>query len=110
VARGVQNKILESMAMGLPVAASSRAAAAFPAALTKSILVEDDPAALANRLVETIQTGPQVPVAAIRQSLVDVYGESGLKGKLEEILKQAAGPWNGLARNSEEGAPAGARH
>lgn len=91
LARGVQNKILESMAMGLPVAASSRAAVAFPQEVAQLILVEDDPAQLADKLVDMIQTGPQPPVAGIRERLQKVYGDSSLKNRLEEILVQATG-------------------
>jgi sugar transferase (PEP-CTERM/EpsH1 system associated) len=90
LARGVQNKVLESMSMGLPVAASSKAAVAFPRAVADLILVEDDPAILANQLVNTIQKGPQPPVANIRESLRQVYGDSSLKNQLEQFLSQAS--------------------
>jgi sugar transferase (PEP-CTERM/EpsH1 system associated) len=43
IARGVQNKILEAMAMDLPVVASGKAASALPADLAACVLAEDDP-------------------------------------------------------------------
>jgi len=55
VARGVQNKILEAMAMGLPVAASSKAAMALPTSLTPAVHAEDDPQRLAAFLVEKLK-------------------------------------------------------
>jgi sugar transferase (PEP-CTERM/EpsH1 system associated) len=91
LARGVQNKILESMSMGLPVAASSKAAVAFPREVAELILVEDDAATLANQLVNMIQAGPQPPVAHIRRSLQRVYGDSSLKNHLELTLRHAIG-------------------
>jgi sugar transferase (PEP-CTERM/EpsH1 system associated) len=43
IARGVQNKILEAMAMDLSVVASSKAASALPGDLACRVLREDDP-------------------------------------------------------------------
>jgi sugar transferase (PEP-CTERM/EpsH1 system associated) len=90
LARGVQNKILESLAMGVPVAASSRAAVAFPHEVVSSILVEDDAAALASKLLELIRNGAKPPVLALRQSLEKVFGDQSLKTRLESILFEAA--------------------
>jgi glycosyltransferase involved in cell wall biosynthesis len=90
LARGVQNKILESLAMGVPVAASSRAAVAFPQEVVSSIVVEDDAAALASRLLGIIRTGPKPPVPALRNSLEMVFGDQSLKMKLEKIMLDAA--------------------
>lgn len=90
LARGVQNKILESLAMGVPVAASSRAAVAFPQEVVSSIIVEDDASALAGKLLEIIHDGPKPPVPALRQSLEKVFGDQSLKTRLESILLEAA--------------------
>jgi polysaccharide biosynthesis protein PslH len=90
LARGVQNKILESLAMGVPVAASSRAAIAFPREVVSSIVVEDDASALARKLVGIIRNEPKPPIPALRQSLEKVFGDQGLKTRLENILLEAA--------------------
>jgi sugar transferase (PEP-CTERM/EpsH1 system associated) len=55
VARGVQNKILEAMAMGLPVSTSRKAAMALPKELMLAVNVEDDPGALAAYLIGKLQ-------------------------------------------------------
>ena len=89
LARGVQNKILEAMAMGLPVAASSKAVVALPNEIASRVIVEDDPVILAEKLVALIQGGPKPPVVEIQQALATVFGDANLKQKLEEILKQA---------------------
>jgi len=90
LARGVQNKILESLSMGVPVAASSRAAVAFPQEVVSSIVVEDDASALASKLLEIIRQGAKPPIAALRRSLEKVFGDQNLKTKLEDILLEAA--------------------
>lgn len=90
LARGVQNKILESLAMGVPVVASSRAAVAFPQEVVSSIVVEDDASALASKMLAIIRTGPKPPVSALRDSLQKVFGDQSLKMKLEDILLDAA--------------------
>lgn len=55
IARGVQNKILQAMAMGLPVVATSRACGGITARPEQDLLVEDDPARFAARVVELLK-------------------------------------------------------
>jgi hypothetical protein len=81
--------------MGVPVAASSRAAVAFPQEVVSSIVVEDDPSALAGKLLGIIRTGPKPPVSALRHSLEMVFGDQSLKMKLEKILLDAAAHFDG---------------
>ena len=76
--------------MGVPVAASSRAAVAFPQEVVSSIVVEDDASALASKLLEIIRQGAKPPIAALRRSLEKVFGDQNLKTKLEDILLEAA--------------------
>jgi sugar transferase (PEP-CTERM/EpsH1 system associated) len=90
LARGVQNKILESMAMGVPVAASSKAAVAFPLEVAKLILIEDDPQLLADKLVDVIESQPALPRMEIRRALEAVFGDSSLKTRLEDFVSRAA--------------------
>jgi sugar transferase (PEP-CTERM/EpsH1 system associated) len=106
LARGVQNKILESMAMGIPAAASSKAAVAFPPEVAERVLVEDDPAALASKLIQLIKTGPKPPVSAIRQALEQVFGDSSLRAKLEQILEEAAQQARGCSQVATVGSAA----
>lgn len=51
IARGIQNKLLEAMAMGLPAVASSAAAAGVEAAPGRDVFVADDPADFASATV-----------------------------------------------------------
>jgi sugar transferase (PEP-CTERM/EpsH1 system associated) len=55
IARGVQNKVLQAMAMGLPVVATHRASAGIEARPGQELLVEDDPAAFAARIVRLLK-------------------------------------------------------
>ena len=89
LARGVQNKILESLAMGVPVATSSRAAQAFPLEVLNSIVVEDDPALLAKKLLQMTRSGSKPPIPELRQALERVFGDESLKLRLENILYEA---------------------
>lgn len=89
LARGVQNKILESMAMGVPAASSSKAAVAFPSEVRKLILVEDDPQLLAGKLADVIESQPQPPRLEIRRALESVFGDSSLKTRLESFVQRA---------------------
>ena len=99
LARGVQNKILESMAMGIPVASSAKAAVAFPPEVAKLILVEDDPQLLADKLVKVIKEQPAPPRLELRRALEAVFGDASLKTRLEGFVQTAAGTGPGKTTN-----------
>ncbi len=54
LARGTQNKILESMAMGVPVVASRLAARGVDAVADRHLLVGDDPAEMAEQILRLL--------------------------------------------------------
>ncbi len=54
IARGVQNKVLEAMAMGLPVVATSRAVEGIDARPGRDLMVADDPVEFAARTVKLL--------------------------------------------------------
>jgi glycosyltransferase involved in cell wall biosynthesis len=55
IGRGVQNKVLQAMAMGLPVVASTVAHRGLEAQPGRHLLVEDEPAAFAARVVALLR-------------------------------------------------------
>ncbi len=55
IARGTQNKILQCMAMGIPVVSSSEAAKGIQAVPGENILVADGPGAFANSVINVLQ-------------------------------------------------------
>lgn len=89
IARGLQNKLIEAMAMGIPVAASSVTAGALPQSLSSLLVVEDDPERLADQLVALLQQGCRVTVNTIRESVSREFGRARLGEELENILVRA---------------------
>jgi sugar transferase (PEP-CTERM/EpsH1 system associated) len=88
VARGVQTKILEAMAMGLPVAASRKASMALPECLVEAIQVEDDPLLLADILVEKLLR-PQPQSAETRVALLDYADKLRWEDHFNDLLLRA---------------------
>ncbi len=56
IGRGVQNKVLQAMALGMPVVASSVAQRGLQAEASKHLHVEDDPVAFAGRVVQLLKS------------------------------------------------------
>jgi glycosyltransferase involved in cell wall biosynthesis len=90
VARGVQNKALEAMALGVPVVASSAVAAALPPDLAAHCAVEDQPAAIAQKIVNLLRTRKAAPDGDLRAAVVAHFGTPDLHLQLENILQQSA--------------------
>jgi|SRR5580704_1426611 sugar transferase (PEP-CTERM/EpsH1 system associated) len=89
IARGVQNKILEALAMGLPVAASRKAASALPGFLATHLLVEDDAERLATALAQLcLQPARQLPTE-VRQMLAERLSDRLLTARFEAIITAA---------------------
>ncbi len=70
IARGTQNKVLESMALGIPVVATTPAARGVQAEAGTHLLVADDPASLSEQVLRLLwnpQLGEQMARAALEQ-------------------------------------------
>src|ERR1700693_781741 len=113
VARGVQNKILEAMAMGVPVAVSGVAAKALPERLLSDVYVEDDPERMAIFLIKQLRRDYPTTQQAIRHALLEYYSGLGWGEKLESILRRAALPGkhgdNGAVAIADKSLPITAR-
>jgi polysaccharide biosynthesis protein PslH len=88
IARGVQNKILEALAMGLPVVASSMAAAALPRELASLLRVADEPEDIVYQLLRCLEE-PNDGRAERRQSVVSYVATLDLAGQLEDFVQSA---------------------
>ena len=89
MARGVQNKVLEAMAMGLPVITSTVVAQALPANLSSLLTIEDRPEAMAEKLVGLLREGSTPPVPMLRDATVSHFGRQEFGAQLEDIVQAA---------------------
>lgn len=87
IARGIQTKIFEAMAMNLPVVVSSKAATAMPACLRGQVQIEDDPRALARCLIQLLQAKRHESPTA-RAALVDYVERTNWRGRWDELLSR----------------------
>jgi len=89
IARGTQNKILESMAMGVPVVASPQAAKGIQAVPGKHVLVADEPAAFAGHVIDVLESSRlQEQLSAMGRALVKRMHEwSASMRILDEVLE-----------------------
>jgi glycosyltransferase involved in cell wall biosynthesis len=92
IARGIQNKVLEALAMGRPVVASSPAAAGLGARSGEELRVADDPADWAREVVDLLRA-PQAAAAlgaAGRRFVEREYvWDTAMRG-LEALLETSA--------------------
>ena len=93
IARGIQNKVLEAMAMARPVVASPQAAEGIDAVDGRDFLIAADPAAEARTILSLLADparGTQLGLAA-RRRVEDRYRWSATLGGLPNLLLGAPG-------------------
>ena len=101
IARGVQNKILEAMAMGVPVVSTSLGFEGINAIPGRDIFVEDTPEAFANQVVQ-LMTDPRLRLrtAQYARNVVDTfYDWQANLSKLDTLLSTVEG--SGAAADPE---------
>jgi sugar transferase (PEP-CTERM/EpsH1 system associated) len=80
IARGVQNKVLEAMAMATPVVVTSQALDGIRCQTDREVIVAEDAAAFADRVCAILLgTAPDMAAAARRRVVSDYSWESNLK-------------------------------
>jgi sugar transferase (PEP-CTERM/EpsH1 system associated) len=106
VARGIQNKVLQSMALGVPVVASSAAARGLECRPGEHFLVEDDPIRFAERVIGLLRDREaRTALAARARAFVEGHHSwSAALDRIEGVVVEAAGP--GTARSSSPRASA----
>jgi polysaccharide biosynthesis protein PslH len=92
VARGTQNKILESMAMGIPVVATGEAAKGIQASAPKHFLVADTPELFASEVVRILTNSvlSKSLSEAGRKRIKTVHTWAASMSILEAVLNSAA--------------------
>lgn len=88
LARGVQNKILEAMAMGKPVVATSPASEGIKASPGEHLLIADSPESFAQAVISLLrdQSLAQKMGQAARKQVKEYYSWENNLAKLEEFL------------------------
>lgn len=90
VARGVQNKVLEAMAMAKPVVATPEAIEGITAERGREVYVETGEDAFADRVVSVLGEGSEAGIgAAARRRVLDSYAWAANLAKIETILEGA---------------------
>jgi sugar transferase (PEP-CTERM/EpsH1 system associated) len=93
IARGIQNKVLEAMAMGLSVVTTSKTAAGLSPPLRGQLAIEDDAVAFARAVARLTRGSGSSPIKGIRTTLLTVLGRDAARTRLQcfvaEALKQA---------------------
>jgi sugar transferase (PEP-CTERM/EpsH1 system associated) len=94
LARGTQNKILESMAMGIPVVATAQAAKGVQASPGQHLLVADRPEPFADHVVNVIKEMPlrKALSEAGRRQVHQVHSWDRAMSILDDILHPRGGP------------------
>jgi glycosyltransferase involved in cell wall biosynthesis len=98
IARGVQNKILEALASGIPVVSSSTAALALPPSLRSLLIVADTPQAIAKAAINLLKNAPKVASRDLRTALGSYIEHLDLNTQLQRLV---ADPMIGVQRNQE---------
>jgi polysaccharide biosynthesis protein PslH len=90
IARGVQNKILEALAAGIPVITSSPAASALDAELRSLLTVADSPQDLSDAVIRLVRHGFEISSQQQRFLLTRHIETLDLPWKLERLLQDVA--------------------
>ncbi len=99
IARGIQNKVLEAMAMARPVVATPAAFEGIEATADEHLLVEEDPAAFADKILELIEHPLRARAlgVAARRRVTERYAWASNLAKIDGLL--------GLAMPAHAGEP-----
>jgi sugar transferase (PEP-CTERM/EpsH1 system associated) len=98
IARGVQNKIIEALASGVPVVSSSTAAAALPHTLQNLLVIADAPTAISAAAVNLLKHGPKIASQEVRATLRNSMDQLDLSSQLQRLI---ADPTESTERKQE---------
>ncbi|MPZ46001.1 MAG: TIGR03087 family PEP-CTERM/XrtA system glycosyltransferase [Betaproteobacteria bacterium] len=113
IARGTQNKILEAMAMGVPVVTSAVAAGGVDAVAGAHFLVADTPEDFATAVLRLLDDGNERTrlAQAGRERMLSHHGWSGSMQRLDRIIERCLAGRSGRVQpsGSAEAGPVGSR-
>ncbi len=107
IARGIQNKVLQSMALGVPVVVTSAAARGLECRPGEHFLVEDDPARFAAGVIGLLRDREaRASLATRARTFVEEHHSwAGVLERIEAIVVEAAGGRSARSASSRVGAP-----
>jgi sugar transferase (PEP-CTERM/EpsH1 system associated) len=93
IARGIQNKVLQSMALGVPVVATSAAARGLESRPDEHLLVEDDPARFAQAVISLLgdRDGRRRLAERARGFVERNHSWPAILARIEALVVDAAG-------------------
>ena len=97
IARGIQNKILEALAMGLPVITTRKIAGGLPQSVASLLSVGDLSQEFAAAVLDAVQNGPKHAAVKVRDALAEHYSAAELRSRLEQLVSEAV-PWKTAGR------------
>lgn len=87
IARGIQNKVLEAMAMGKPVLASPQALEGIHAEIDRELFVASDGNAFIEKIIALLQAGPNESIGkAARIRILENYSWPNSLARLDALL------------------------
>jgi len=87
IARGVQNKILEALACGIPVVSTTVAADALPEPIRALVKVADTPQEIASSVIKLLRSGSAISSQELRAGLKNYIENLDLRSQLESLMR-----------------------
>ncbi len=107
LARGIQNKVLEAMAMARPVIASPQALEGLSVRVPDDVRLAADPRQFGQQVVDVLRSGAAAPGQAARRAVVRDYAWDNCLQVLDRLLEGPEPADNGTS-GVRPGQPAGA--
>jgi sugar transferase (PEP-CTERM/EpsH1 system associated) len=92
IASGIQNKILEAMAFGLPVAGTRRAVQGLSAAVARIVEIGDDAETLADKMIALLRD-PELARGIGQESRRRVAADYSWEPILQQLVSLVENPW-----------------
>jgi len=90
IARGIQNKILEALAGGVPVVSSAAAASALSPELRALLTVADSPQNISAAVIKLLQDGSDISSQDLRVALKNYISDLDLPAQLQRLVNDPA--------------------